>query len=96
VEGAAACSIATKTLILQYINCREADRLDTAPGEPLFFASIVQDLCLPVVGHPIDLHGETCRRTVEIENIRTNRMLAPETQSVQGPAAQRAPEYPFR
>ena len=60
----------------------EPNNVDPLLLEPTVATLVSKSLIVLVMNRPVDLHAKPSRRTIEIENVRTNRMLAPKPQSI--------------
>jgi len=83
VEGAAACAIASNTpfepLLIKDIAGRKAKQVDAPLRQPRVALRVMNRLFGIVMRRSIDLHRQAGRRTKEIDDVRSDRMLAPET-----------------
>jgi len=78
--------------VAQHIARRDPIDVDSSQAEPFRASPIVRNVVGMLVNPPIDLDGQPRFHPVEIQDVGTNRMLAPKPGSTQPPAAQGAPE----
>jgi hypothetical protein len=80
---------------LQHIGRRDSHQLHSLPRKE--FGPNLIPLCpVPlVVRDPVDLDAELCRRALEVDHIRSNRMLVPELEAAGFPP-QLAPQQYLR
>jgi hypothetical protein len=69
---------------------RNAEGPDTCLIEPLVAIRVLLRAVSPFVDLTVHLHSQSCRLAVEVEHIRTRRMLAAKLEST-GPGSQHAP-----
>ena len=74
----------------------DAQDRNTFDFQPSIAARIVTDAACLLVRAAVDLHTETYGITIEVQNIRTERMLPAKTQSAGLPPPQELPEPNFR
>jgi hypothetical protein len=69
---------------------------DSLPGEPGVAAQVVVGSVGDVVRGAVDFDREAERGAVKVEDVRPDRVLAPEAQAADLPAAQGLPEQNLR
>ena len=81
--------------ILQYFRCGNAKGFNTLFVKPIVSRHILIRAITKIMRHTINLHRKPRIITIEIENIRTGRMLPPEFQAIRS-LPKLLPEHDFR
>jgi len=80
---------------LQELAVRKTQHAISASQQPLCSCRIVTDVSILAMLVAIELDNQLCRRTIEIDDIRPNRLLAPKPQSSDLVAAKYRPKLSF-